>query len=661
MNSILRKSLPILVLASWVSGCSDSPKQYGNEVPASAQRPSTPDAGGLNAIEKPTAPVEPGSPSSTVNQDELVRKETRENIVYRGGAGGITFQMEFKDAQAKLSKPAYGPDADGWAVYKSGLQIQWRKTDPRTPSQIVLLSDYLGSWDVGGKFGKWKTGEDLSRFFEGDAKGEQFIVELYNHLEDKPAGYSCLVAGICEVSGWETPTQDEIFFFLPKGALQISKDRKNLFAIGLLPGRPKGKLHNDLDLMTGDFDSVSIGLGKTWSEILQVNGVNVETDVNLNSMGKEYDGVYLALTKSDFSPSYKSEPLLTERLRAVSVYGTFENYFRVNGKLIEIRDNAGAIELALVGGAPVDGKKYVRLVEKIAPALQVPFVNAFANLLKGEFTTVGSETLAQITGLHKPNGMKTYRGYVVTYDEAGSKGRIVQFWFSEETRAFSTVSLADVSEEADKVIIPAIVKPYVAVDNKKGEKGKDDQGKDIPIQFAGFQLRDQIELKDVDLGRNEATVLLPGSKANQRASYADTTTFEVSYDGDKREFQTQTAVGFGTLSVRLGLVPIRGQNSKFELTSISAGTMRLTKLCGIEGLDVSTGDESRALMKRVQDAIAAEKKKNPGFVCRYFQINDRRDAGRLAHLYFTDQKLKLSFNERELNLVSVYVRPSEVK
>lgn len=660
----------MLVLSGALSGCSDSPKQYADQKPIAVGRPATPDAGGLAQIEKPTSPEPGNEPVPTIDQDALTRQNAREPIVYGVGAGGITWDTDIKESQAKLSKPEYGPDAGGVAQYKSGMQITWRVTEPRQPTSILMWTDYLGTFDVGGKFGQWKLGDDLSRLFQNDEKGERFIVDLYNHLERKPADYDCLKTGICQIIGWDKPTVDEITLWMPKLALLIAKDRKTLFLIRLDNALPKGLLHHDLDLVTGEIlvpkeRGQKIGLGQTWGDILAINGENVKTDVGYNSMGKSYEGVYLELTKSSFLRGYKSEPLATEKLRSIAIYGTYTQPLRLNGRLIEMRKGSekgrGGVELALVDGDPVDGVRYVRLIEDVAAEDQIGVLNGFVDLLRTELSKSGGQTLTRRSGHHKPVGKKTYAADVVSFDVKSGVGRLVSFGFSEETKRFNYVAVADIISAVDKVIIPSLFKPYVAVDNSAGEKGRNDAGEAVPIEFAGFRLGDTLELKDVDLGRSEATVVLPGDAGEARASYADATAFEVSYDGERREYQTQVAVSFGSLGVRLGLTSVKNETGRFEITSISSSAPAVSRLCGIEGLNLEPGEDAKALLRRVQAAIAVEKKKSASFECPYFQINDRLDTGRLAYLFFPKQKLKLSFAEQELTLISVFTRPTEVQ
>ncbi len=649
MNRFLRTFLQTLLplaVGAWAMGCSDSPKQYPHQTPTSAQIPAIPDEGALAAHEKPAESGPSGGAEPVVDQDARVRAESRAPIVYGSGAGGVSWETELKDAQGKLSKPEYGPDARGVSQYKSGMQVVWRTNEPRQPVQILLWTDYLGAFNVGGKFGEWKMGEDLSRFFQQDEKGERFIVELYNHLEKKDASYDCLKARVCRVLGWDNPNEDEITLYTPKLALLVAKDRRTLFLLRLDQQTARGKLHNDFDIVTGEFlipaeqGGGKIALGQTWREVLAINEENARTEIRMNVMGKPYDGVYLELTKSDFSRGYKSEPLMDERLKAVIVHGAYQNNLRMNGQLIELKRKGPGLglELALSGGAPVEGGTYARITEEIQPADQLGFLRAFMGLLKAESAKLGGEALARFSE-------RTYSGFVINYDARAAKGRIISFGFSDRSKQFSFVSVSDALNPSDKVIIPALMKPYNA-----GE-----------ATFAGFKLKDRIRLKDIDLGRKEATVALPGDAGLERVAYVDSTTLEVSYDGAKREFQTQTAVSVGSLGVRLGLVPVSGADGEYEIASVGSEAAKVSNLCGIEGLDAVVGEEANALLARLRKAVADRKEKHKGFECRYFQVNDRRDTGRLAHLFFADQKLKLSFEERELVLISVYDRPSEAR
>ncbi|MCM2280277.1 MAG: hypothetical protein NDI61_00365 [Bdellovibrionaceae bacterium] len=639
-----------LALAAGASGCGDGPRQFPNQTPTSASSPGLPDLGGIGHEKAPAEPVE--EPETSVDQDALTRRNANEPIIYGVGAGGITFKTEYKDSLKLLSRPSYGPDDDGVTGHKSGMQITWRKTEPRTAQSILMWQDYLGTFDVGGKFGKWKLGEDLSRFFEGDPTGEQFLVDLYNHFEKSPEGFNCLKTGRCKVIGWETPSEDAITFYTAKLVLLISKSRKTLFILRLddVDEQNFGKLHHDLDLISGEFlvpesEGSRIKLGQTWQEILAINGENGKTEVSYNSIGKSYAGVYLDMTRSDFSRTYKTEPLMTERLKGVTVYGIYPNKLRINGQLIELRIDKNGFGLGLASGDEVEDKMYVHLNLPILEALHVDFVQSLVDLLKTEFSKRGGQTLAQVSGLHKPTGKKKYDAYVLNFDKKAGSGRVVSFSFSEATKMLNYVSVSDVSSVADRLIIPALVTPYVAGETK----------------MAGFQLGDAVKLKDIDLGRGEATVLLPGQSGEERASYADKTTLSVSYDGSRREYQIQSAVTMGTINTRLGLVPDRAEAGGLRVSSISSGAAAVTHICGIKDLNAAPGDDAREVLERIQSTIAAAQQKSADFDCPYFQVNDRRDTGRLESLFFPAQKLRFDFSDRELSLVTVYAHPSEVQ
>ena len=49
-----------------------------------------------------------------------------------------------KDAETKLSRPRFGPDAEGYAYYDEGIYILWRQDAPRTPVFIMVFPEYLG-------------------------------------------------------------------------------------------------------------------------------------------------------------------------------------------------------------------------------------------------------------------------------------------------------------------------------------------------------------------------------------------------------------------------------------------------------------------------------------------------------------------------------------
>jgi hypothetical protein len=247
--------------------------------------------------------------------------------------------------------------------------------------------------------------------------------------------------------------------------------------------------------------------------------------------------------------------------------------------------------------------------------------------------------------------MKTYSGWALVYDETTGKGRMISAALSEEYRKLNYVDVTDIGRDVDKLIIPAILKPTEAGGNS----------------LAGFTLRDTVTLSETDLGRDEATVVLPNGAGTERAQYTDVGFLRVSYDGERIVSEPQRGISMGSIDVRLGLVPAKGTKeapaaaTQFTLTSISTRGTSLTKICGIEGLDAVPGTEDRAFLSLLTSQGAQAQAKDKSVRCRYFFQNDAEDTGRVAEIYFADQKLKISFNESELSQITIYVDPSEVK
>lgn len=635
MDGVLRVSSCLLLASAaiFVLGrCSDGPEQQPNLTPAVTAPPKTAERGPQPKIDIPIDFGNGATDTSTGrDEDAITRKNAREPIVYGVGAAGITFSTLFNDGQKTLSKPLAGPFDDGQTIYSSGLVLWWRPQAPRTPDAMLLTADYLGKLEIGGTFGTWQMNQDLTSYFPtNDAQGERFLVELFNTLEKRDSSYNCIQDGVCNITGWDNPTQENVVFDMPKLALLVSKDRKNLFRILLRNIEPKGQLHNDLDLATGVING-GASVGQTWAEILLANAEDGKTDPHYNSMQKRYDGVVLSFSKSSFDRSYKTDLLPTETLFSIGVFGNYPNNLRLGGRLIDI---SGLPAVVATAGEPVDGKKYFNLKNEIPARLQLGFATAFVDLVKREIGQKGA-TVTALTGTHKASGPKTYSGYVVNYDSDANSGRSVIFELSEETRHLAYIEVGAIVQEADKRIIPAVAKGFALDSNS----------------YSGFSIGEKVKVSEIDLGRDEATVTFADGK-QQRALYSRKVAFEKTNSEGRVTVENETRVAFGTLRVSLGLKA--NPEGDFEITAIGTGLSRVSGLCGIASLEVGPGDGDRDFLKRLTDEVAKQKAKDKKFDCRYSYKTDSGDANRIDVIFFPDQNIKLDWSEREFYSATLY-------
>lgn len=324
------------------------------------------------------------------NDGAKALENSRKPILYKKGVAGITFAMELGEAQHLLSKPPNGL-SDSWTLYDSGMAVYWRQDEPRTPSAFLLTSNYLGALD-GGSFGelKLKPAYDFQEHLKDDETGRSLIVKLYNELEKK-TDFNCLDAGICDIK----PSDQYYIFLWPDAMFFISKDReqKLLYQIRMFRTVNKGNLESPLDLIQGKFQSEAgaFGLGETWGAIKEKIGSDEFTSVSHNRLSKDFSGVYLGFTKSEFGRDY-TEVTADETLQALYIYNGYGQPFTLNGSDLEIANDGETMS--------------VRKVLEADSSQPIAFGEARQGLLTAELLKVGDEAFVDLKNI---SGVKIAR------------------------------------------------------------------------------------------------------------------------------------------------------------------------------------------------------------------------------------------------------------
>src|SRR5690606_4469192 len=127
-----------------------------------------------------------------LSQDEIdrrVRLNTNAPILYKVGAGNISFETTFQQSNDILGKIENFSGSQ--YLYREGMVIYWREDRPETPDSIIIISGYQGALSFPETFGgqarvAQSFASAFSTGFENpaeDPKAQGFIKAIYNHLE----------------------------------------------------------------------------------------------------------------------------------------------------------------------------------------------------------------------------------------------------------------------------------------------------------------------------------------------------------------------------------------------------------------------------------------------------------------------------------------------
>jgi hypothetical protein len=723
MHSTLRVLLLPFLFAALTIGCTQKREQYrdGDVTKPTGQQTSSEIPEGVSG--KPTNPDggkdiddngEAGETDEELSQDEIdrrVRENSQKPVSYGVSAGGVSFSTTFQDSKKILSRPVYGPDADGLAAYDEGIWVYWRKDEPRTPSAIFVNLGYQGEIFLGDTIGTVRIGDELNQFFSSDDQlGEEFIVELYNHFESKTDGYNCLVEQTCIL---DDSNDQFLLYDLPGMVVLVTKDdRKTLFRLVLQEYLTPGKLQNDFDVLNGQVlvtDASGnvvdrIQNGSLWKDVKEFAqpDENVKTSVFPRDFVNRYTNVAVGVSRSSYDEAYTT-PNDKEVVTQLFFNGTFPATFRFGEKYVEFDNALGTVDVRLVK-QKVAGKSYLKTQMKALagkPVEQMELIKKLSVIAEQELKQApavqdtDTVTFKRLTGLNSDEESRTFALSMGYYNTRTEKGH--QFEVSiDEALGTATYFSAIFNHPLDSRVIPTTVKPI--------EVGSP--------SLAGFTLGDTVFLKEKDEGREQVTFVLADQVTGAdgqpqlvesvavRSSYDPNSALRVAYlDNDKfKEFaQQHEEVGLNGVTLwlnKIGEMPVSGQTLEaYEVNAItsSANTVGIKDVCGIQGYTAPIGQydidfasqlegKVKSLVGRKQaakerltfmksegksteEALAAltdrEKFALEYQGCRYSAAFDDRQDGKLTSYFFPQSRMKVLFGDREVSGVTIYKKPGE--
>lgn len=698
-----------------------------------------------------------------------------------GGGGGISFKTEYGQSKDILSKPFYGPDKDGLAAYEENIWVYWRQDKPRTPEAIFFNPGYLGSVDIGLKDAAGKPrlihiSDELSDLFVGDPSGKELIKKVFRHLEKvEDANFDCLAAGICQVND---SGKQFLQLSLPRAVLLFTQDdRRSLFRIVMVKAQDPGNFANDADLIQGKIlipagqgqPADAIGVGMTWGEAKKKGEADADNRLTTRAFIKDFKGLGVIVSKSRTQRDYFF-PSDDEKLTGFYFTKDFQQQLLVNGEAIKITKNlnggvdlargckpseevpearsvplatreAGSVSEAAAILADVEAaeKEKQRLADEVAKSkpsacfgTQIPLVKELPKVQKdllrklaieliGQLSSNGIATEDQQRVLTAKNGtiekgtrhfLWAFQGFdadgtdrqfsalITAFEPAASTGMQFSIQLDEKTGNV-TVSLEQITNPLAEITVPASFAPIQAGS----------------LELGGFALGDKVKIKDIDLGREQATLVVEraGKSIETRVSYDPSSKMRLEYlDGDKLKEKDQSMESVGTENLVLGMHRLGSEGAgssqvvTLEVDALSVGLngKGVEGLCGIPGFSVTMNEKDTTFLSRLLGAVdqakaesVAAKQKSERILkkkerivqgsgekldpvqdvmtpaeetlmkfggCTFDSPLDPNGSGLNVRYYFPEQRVLLNFDDtddsgmdRELISVTIYKKPNE--
>ncbi len=679
-------SLTFVLLTTLSVACSDARKQY--------QTPTDPKVNGERQQKDPSQLVDVSGQKEACDAQCQVQKRSQLPLIYATGAAGLTFEMDLNQAQNFLSKPEYGPDADGWTVYSESIQVLWGSSEPRLPIVMIALNSYLGPLELPAPYGRVFMKDELKAHFPPvkDPNGEQFIINLFNYFESKEADFNCLQENLCNI----VEEDDAIQFELPGMTIGFTKDeRKALYYVVVSENVDAASLSNSFDLIqtkttfknaeTGAL--VEIPFGLTWAEVKELSGaINPKAQVERKSFTKDFNGMALIISKSDYSREY-IKPSDDEIYKGLALFSPFNKNILVNGDplwisltstgivKVEARPTPPAAQANTFVGALQPTLSQVALKPQVQAQLMVQLNDLLVAEMKLRYPN--GVVFGSVSGDLEEKPGRDITLEVSGYDPVKKQGHFVYVSIQEKSgRLFFYTSLIDDAFAAKSM--PLILQDFDANQRTLG----------------GFALGSRVEISAMDLGRKEASLLVPALGEDiERVQFTEEANVKVvqNVGGQIRDMPTvlSTVSGFGSTALGLKALGSSDQNGEFEIKVVSFPVMgRILNLCGLPELHVQHGqtdvaiqrnliaavEKANAMVKSIQAKkqarekdilegnpldpahdLSDEEQKYAGYSkCNYSATLKSDSTGLISNISFPDQGLSINFSNRTLSSVTIY-------
>ncbi|MCB0367627.1 MAG: hypothetical protein H6624_00500 [Bdellovibrionaceae bacterium] len=524
----------------------------------------------------------------------------------------------------------------------------------------------------------------------------------------------------------------------------------------------------------------SIGVGMSWGEAKEKAGTDTDNTLSTRAFVKGFQGLGVVISKSSFDRNYFF-PSADEKLNGLYFTKDFQHSLLFNGKQLKLTKNLdGGLDVSLgcgeeqpdaaaapeasfqpmsqtmmalsarsavtlndavsimneVSDAEKEKERLAAEVAKRKPsaclATKVPFLKEESKLQKDLVKKLALELIGQMssqpvaqadkdqvlkaktgtmdkgdkqflwsfTGFDAQGTNRTFAGLVSAWQPAEKSGINYAYELDEKTGNIF-LSLEKITNPIAEITVPATFEPIVAGSQKMG----------------GFALGDQVKIKNIDLGREQATLVVEkdGKTIETRVTYDPTSKMRLQYlDGDKLKEGDQIMEAVGTENLGLGLHRVASEGIgeeqvlTLEIDAISIGTngKGIEGLCGLPNFRADLGvkdthfvasllkatekakiesikakEKDLRILKKmeriaqgsgetmdpVEDALTEDERAYRDYQgCKFDSPLDPNGSGLNVRYYFPNQRMLLSFDDtddsgmdRELGGLTIYKRPEE--
>lgn len=700
MARLIFKTLLITVGAAFaLTACNNSVKQYRRE----NFNPNKPDLNNVlgtteSDIEKMRSKADKDADEekseSNLSEDEnrkRVERNTKQPLIFGKGIAGITLDMTIGQAQKILSEPK-SEEPDGTIDYREGLSIQWKRDEPRTPTQIGVDSAYTGEFVQLTKYFKGKgkklgpegvrIGTDFAEEFELDGgEGYELLRQVVRAAMEKDENFDCRAEGLCDIE----EKGDVVRFTFPGGMILFSVDRKVVFLANLMPPFEMGKLENSIDLILGQVhdkeSNTTIKLGEDWKTAYEKIGVKQKvTQTQSTAFVKRFGQIMAVITRSKYERSYK-EPAGDEKLKALVGTLSYSHAIKLKDQYLQWEKAGDDIRMSFIDESKAAGQKNLirlvvdglrkdrkgqirlmeRLNEKILEKMQEQYgpvqisadqrvINpvyaktsndVIMNVVTAQGARVGSKVIAQrLNGIHNIIGKTPMIASTFFYDFDNKMGHVVTAEFDTSKASFGRFAATLMLQPFDYLVALSAVEPISAQDHT----------------LMGLNLKKtKVEVTGVDEGRQEATIKVISEDSNGKTievvdhaiKFDAKSAIEIAPKGmSTKVVQVAEALMSSLPNVRLYLSDASA-NPKLVAVETSQFLGGITGLCGMKDFVPKQTLGAKTFMKQLKKAMEKRRKEleqeKKEFVCNVISEKDSDGTGQVKTVTFSDDRVKFIF------------------
>lgn len=283
--------------------------------------------------------------------------------------------------------------------------------------------------------------------------------------------------------------------------------------------------------------------------------------------------------------------------------------------------------------------------------LKRDFFNSLNAFIENEFKQdPAMKVVSRSSGLFNEERESSISHFVMKFDETSGKGNLIEYSMSNMTGHLSYVYSGLAEADFNQVIFPHVTKD---INFENGKKAK---------ALLGFELGQNIKIKEIDNGREEATVYSLDESLKERSGFDDTALRTVIYNSDAKELkESHQSVSVGDLGVSF-YVSKDTKQDEYKIVQINSSSVfgKINGLCGLNSLDLKIAMSAKEVQAKINSEISKAKQANNNFNCVKFEKKTSDGSGQLSSISFPNERVKLYFSDNQLSSLGIYAAKNEV-